>query len=133
MEATIDNLNDMCALMCDNVVPQKGKEMEENKVNVNEIVEKFIITMNPSYWNGKGNKPKDLDMRVWQAPENTLPDDCICMTIEKENEDEGYVTFIEIVDKEDDMMNACLTCYSINSVEEIAGTLSELLRQEGLA
>ena len=28
MEVTIDNLSDMCALMCDNVVPQKGESME---------------------------------------------------------------------------------------------------------
>lgn len=97
------------------------------------IAKSFISDTNPANWDGIGEKPENLDMRVWQAAEGTLPDDHICMTIEKEDEGEGYVTFIEIVDKEDDMMNACLTCYSINSAEEIADTLSELLGQEGLA
>ncbi len=96
------------------------------------IAKSFISEMNPTNWDGLGEKPENFDMRVWQAAEGTLPDDRICMTIEKEDEGEGYVTFIEIVGKEDDMMNACLTCCSINSAEEIADTLSELLGQEDL-
>lgn len=98
--------------------------------NLIQIAKLFISDTNPTNWDGVGEKPENLDMRVWQVAEGTLPDDHICMTIKKE--DEGYVTFIEILDKEDDMMNACLTCYSINSAEEIADTLSELLGQEGL-
>lgn len=31
MEVTIDNLDDMCALMWDNVIPQKEEEEEEDE------------------------------------------------------------------------------------------------------
>lgn len=42
MEVTVDNLNDMCALMCDNVVPQKGKSNMERFYNY--VIENYTLS-----------------------------------------------------------------------------------------
>ena len=38
------------------------------RAKANTIVNDFFRDMNPTFWNGNGNKPSTFDERIWEYP-----------------------------------------------------------------
>lgn len=87
------------------------------------IVNNFFKDMNPTYWNGIGDKPNTFNEKVWECPLQNG----ISLNITLENNDfDGWYHFCELVDDISNEMMECLSGYGIDSVLNLVDTVMDL-------
>lgn len=92
----------------------------------NSIVNDFFRDMNPTYWNGTGNKPSSFDTRVW---EYSLQNG-VSLDISFENNGiEGWCHYCELVDEASNEIMECLSGYGIDSALNLVDTVMDLCRE----
>lgn len=95
------------------------------KEKASMIANDFFKQMNPTFWNGEGNKPDTFDERIWESELSEYDDLNICLY------DDGtdWVHCCEIVDKQSDTMTEMLTGYGIDSALNLVDTIMDLCKE----
>jgi len=93
-----------------------------------EIARQFMENMNPEEWNGFGDHPASFDDRPYEVPvaENVVVEIEFVANDFGGDEDEGYQTFVDLVDNNGNPYG-CYTCIpSANNVGGIADMIEYL-------
>lgn len=113
-----------------------GKEEDENNAMTNktmkaeEIARAFLCEMNPVNWDGQGEMPAGVDTRTLSFPTD-LPDVRLEISLELTREEDNtfqWEHYCELVQESSDTMIECAHGYGINSVQNLADTISYLLQ-----
>lgn len=94
-----------------------------------EIAKAFLYEMNPTNWNGQGEMPAGFDTRTMEFITD-MPDVLLDISFELCMEDDGtfqWEHYCELVQESSDTMIECAYGYGIDSVPNIAETISYLL------
>lgn len=89
------------------------------------IVNDFFKQMNPTFWNGEGNKPDTFDERIWEYELSEYDDLNICLYYDGTD----WVHCCEIVDRQSDTMTEMLTGYGIDSALNLVDTIMDLCKE----
>ena len=92
----------------------------------NTIVNDFFKDMNPSYWNGEGEQPKDFDGKIWEC---NLTDKFNLEITLQHNGVDGWCHYCDIVPKNSGDSIDALSGYGIDSPLNLADTIMDLCRE----
>ena len=98
--------------------------MTREKANI--IANDFFRDMNPTFWNGEGDRPSSFDERIWEY--KLSEDDRLDISLYHSDYDEGWVHCCEIVDDASNTMMEMLTGYGIDSTLNLVDTIMDLCR-----
>lgn len=95
------------------------------RAKANTIVNDFFRDMNPTFWNGNGNKPSTFDERGWQYPltEKTYLE----ITLVYDDID-GWHHCCDLVDAESNDSLDMLSGYGIDSALNLVDTVMDLCK-----
>lgn len=94
-----------------------------------EIANEFLKEMNPNLWDGKGDMPDDVHPWLFEEEVDELSkyDLCLNICITDGWGDDAYRLYVEIVKKQDYSAEHQLSTESINSADEIANLIVQIL------
>lgn len=90
------------------------------------IANDFFKNMNPTFWNGYGNKPFTFDERIWEYDLSKY--DKLDISFYYDEIDAEWEHCCEIVDKQSNEMIEILTGYGINSILNLVDTIMDICR-----
>lgn len=102
------------------------EKIEMNRTKANIIVNDFFRDMNPTFWNGNGDKPQSFDEREWEY--DLTNDKRLNICLYYDDIDKEWVHCCEIVGASDDVVLEMLTGYGIDSTLNLIDTLMDLCR-----
>ena len=104
--------------------------MADKMMKAEEIARAFLHEMNPVNWNGQGEMPAGVDTRTLSFSTD-LPDVRLEISLELAREEDNtfqWEHYCELVQESSDTMIECAHGYGINSVQNLADTISYLLQ-----
>lgn len=96
------------------------------KEKANMIANDFFKDMNPTLWNGEGNKPSTFDERIWEY--ELSKDDYLDISFYYDFFGAEWFHCCEIVDKQSDEMTAMLSGCGINSILNLVDTIMNICK-----
>ena len=103
-----------------------------------QIANEFLKDMNPSLWNGYGDRPDDFNCMIWEDTECFKDAGMYSLQIMFEederffNGDLSWNTYVDIIDTNSDEVVQYGSCYGIDSLLDIANLIMEVCGQSGL-
>ena len=100
-----------------------------NRAKANMIVNDFFRDMNPSFWNGKGDKPSSFNERIWEYP---LTDEIRLEIVFVCDDIDGWHHCCDLVDTKSNDSIDMLSGYGIDSALNLADTIMCLCQDKEL-
>ena len=100
-----------------------------------EIAKDFLSKMNPSKWNGTGDKPSDLDTRIvtYKIDNDTEIDLSIENLAFEDDEEPDWITCCELRWSDDEELLESFSSDSICEEKEIAGAIMDCCGRERIS
>ena len=92
-----------------------------------EIAEDFINTMNPTYWNSVGERPKEFNILI-KTYDTKDPEVQLDISFDYDTEDKEWCHYCELRDKESGELLKPLHGYGIRDVENLTNTIIDVLQ-----
>lgn len=96
------------------------------RIKVDRIVNNFFEDMNPTFWNGTGDKPSTFDERIWEYILSET--DRLDISFEYDDYD-GWHHCCELVDVASNTMTEILSGYGIDSTANLGDTIMDLCKE----
>lgn len=104
--------------------------MADKMMKAEEIARAFLHEMNPVNWNRQGEMPAGVDTRTLSFSTD-LPDVRLEVSLELAREEDNtfqWEHYCELVQESSNTVIKCAHGYGINSVQNLADTISYLLQ-----
>ena len=98
--------------------------MKLTRKHAEQIANDFFKDMNPTFWNGQGDKPSTFDERIWECELSEYDD--LNISLYYDDIEEEWVHCCEIVDKQSNEMIEILTGYGIDSYLNLVDTILDI-------
>ena len=95
------------------------------RTKADSIANEFLKDMNPTFWNGNGDKPSNFDERIWEY--KLTETDRLDISFQYDEID-GWHHCCEIVDDSSNEMMEILSGYGIDSTLNLVDTIMDLCR-----
>ena len=97
-------------------------------MNTMQIAKQFMESMNPEWWDGVGTPPPSFDERPYEqsVADNIVVEIAFVKNDFGEDDDEGYQTFVDLVDKNGNPYGWYTCIAGSNDVEGIADMIEYL-------
>lgn len=95
------------------------------RAKANTIINDFFRDMNPTFWNGSGNKPSTFNEGIWEYPlteETHLEITFACDDVD------GWHHYCDLVDTKSNDSVEMLSGYGIDSALNLADTVMDLCK-----
>lgn len=94
-----------------------------------KIADEFLREMNPEMWGGQGERPSSFDTRIWVMKDISpdYPGEELNISFDYDDKD-GWLHLVELVDTESNVAIDVLHGYGVDSPQNIADTISDLLK-----
>lgn len=103
-----------------------------------QIANEFLKDMNPSLWDGHGDRPDDFNYMIWEDTESLKDAGMYSLQITFEederffNGDLSWGTYVVILDTNSDEVVQYGSCYGIDCALDIANLIMEVCGWSGL-
>lgn len=91
-----------------------------------EIAEDFIKTMNPTNWNGVGEKPDEFNILI-KTYDTKNPDMQLDVSFDYDTEDKEWCHYCELRDKESGDLITPMHGYGVDSVFNLRDTIDDII------
>lgn len=91
-----------------------------------KIAEDFIKTMNPTNWDGAGDKPDDFNILI-KTYDTKNPDMQLDVSFDYDTEDEEWCHYCELRDKESGDLIVPVHGYGVDSIFNLRDTIEDIV------